>query len=68
LAERVRRGLQTVTDLDEFTCCKVDALLLYVCTRLVAGSCFEKALQLIRHLLDVVGEVGHLRGEECCGL
>ena len=65
LAECVRRSLQTVTDLGQFTRCKVDALLLYIRTRPLTGSILEKALQLLRHILDDVGEVGHLRGDGC---
>jgi hypothetical protein len=64
LAERVRRSLQTVTDLSQFTRRKVDALLLYIRTQILAGNCLEKALHLLRHLLDSVGEVGKLTRDE----
>ncbi len=63
-AECGRRGLETVTDLDEFTRCKVDALLLYIRTRPLTSSILEQALQLLLQVLDDVGEVGHLRGDE----
>ena len=64
LAECVRRSLQTVTDLGQFMRRKIDALLLYIRTCLLAGSCVEKALQLHRHVLDDVGEVGELTCDE----
>ena len=64
LAECVRCSLQTVTDLREFTRCKVDALLLYIRTRPLTGSLLQQPLQLLRHLLDDVGEVGELTRDE----
>lgn len=64
LAERVRRGLQTVTDLGEFTRCKVDAVLLYVRTRLLVDTCRENALQLVGHVLDDLGEIGKLTRDQ----
>ncbi len=36
----------------------------YVRAGLLAGSCLEKALQLLRRLLDDVGEVGELTRDE----
>ena len=58
LAECACSSVQTVTDLDKFKRCKVDALLLHVSTRPLTDSLIEKALQLPRHLLNHVGEVG----------
>ena len=64
MAERVRRRLQTVTDLGQFTRRKIDTILLYIRTRARADSFLDEALQLIRHLLDSVGEVGELNRDE----
>ena len=64
MAERVRRGMQTVTNLGQFTRRKIDALLLHIRARPLTDSLLEKALQLLRHLLDHVGEVGELPCDE----
>ena len=64
LAECARRGLQTVTDLGEFTRCKVDPLLLHIRTDLLRGCCLDDVLQLPRHVLYDMGEFGDLPGDE----
>ena len=64
MTERVRRSLQTVTDLGQFTRRKIDALLLCIRTRVLAVSFLDKALQLHRHVLDSMGEVGELSRDE----
>ncbi len=56
--------MQTVTDLSQLTRRQIDALLLYIRTRPLTGSVLEQALQLLRHVLDDVGEVGELTRDE----
>jgi hypothetical protein len=64
LAERVRRGLQTITNLSQLTRRQIDAFLLHIRTLSLTRSLLEKALQLLRHVLDDVGEVGELTRDE----
>ena len=64
MAECVRCSLQTVTDLGQFTRRKIDALLLCIRTRVLADSFLDKALQLLCHVLDSMGEVGELTRDE----
>ena len=56
--------MQTVTNLGQFTRRKIDALLLHIRARPLTDSLLEKALQLLGHLLDHVGEVGELPRDE----
>ena len=60
LTERVRRSLQTITDLSQFTRRDFDSLLLHVRTRLRGDGRVDKAVQLLPHVLDDMGQLGHL--------
>jgi hypothetical protein len=60
LTERVRRSLQTITDLSQFTRRDFDSLLLHVRTRLRGDGRVDKAVQLPPHVLDDMGQLGHL--------
>lgn len=64
VAECARRGLQTLTHLGQLARRDVDALLLDVCTRLLAVRPLENRPKLLRHLLDGVSEIGQLGRDE----
>jgi hypothetical protein len=63
-SERVRRRVQTVTDLGQFARCEVNALLLGVRTLLLAVSTLSKRLQLGGHRVDRPSEVGQLGSDQ----
>jgi hypothetical protein len=67
-SQRVRRSLQTLTDLGEFSRREVNALLLDVCTLLLAVSTRAKGVQLGRHAFDGASEVGQLASHHRCVL
>lgn len=63
-AERVRRGLQAVTHLGQFSCCEVDALLLcrgalalVVGAFLLVVGALAQPFELLRHLLNGPGQI-----------
>jgi hypothetical protein len=64
LTERVRRRLQTITYLSQFTRRQIDAFLLHVRARPLAHSLLDKALQLLLHVLHDVGEVSELTRDQ----
>jgi hypothetical protein len=64
LTEGVRGRLQTITYLSQFTRCQIDAFLLHIRTRPLTRSLLEKALELLRHVLDDVGEVSELTRDQ----
>ena len=63
-AERVRRSLQTITHLGQFTRRHVDALLLHIRTDLLAGCPLKYPLKPLLHLLDGVSELGQLSRDD----
>ena len=63
-SERVRRRVQTVTDLGKFARCEVNALLLGVRTLLLAVSTLSKRLQLGGHRVDSPSQVGQLGSDQ----
>jgi hypothetical protein len=67
-SQRVRRSLQTLTDLGEFSRREVNALLLGVCTLLLAVGTRAKGVQLGRHAFDGASEVGQLASHHRCVL
>jgi hypothetical protein len=58
--------LQALTDLGQFSRREVDALLLGIRTRLLAVGAMAERVELFRHLLDSMGQIGQLTCDERC--
>jgi hypothetical protein len=63
LSKRVRRGLQALADIGQFSCREVYALLLGVRALAVALGPLANLFELTRHLLHGVGEGRQLAGD-----